>query len=39
MTGNAWDLTDYPIFMIDMFILQHFWNSGGAIGGTGTNNA
>jgi len=25
--------------MIDMFILQHFWNSGGAIGGTGTNNA
>ena len=33
MTGNAWDLTDYPIFMIDMFILQHFWNSGGAISG------
>jgi hypothetical protein len=33
MTDHAWDLKGYPIFMIDRFILQHFWNSGGAIGG------
>jgi hypothetical protein len=35
MTDNAWVLKGCPIIMIDRFILQHFWNSGGAIGGIG----
>ncbi len=39
MTDNAWDLTGCPIFMIDVFILQHIWNSGEAYDGSGTNNA
>jgi hypothetical protein len=39
MTDNAWNLTGYPIIMNDVFILQHFWNSGGAFDNSGTNYA